>query len=327
MTINTNYHTLSGTDIAEDSQDELYKEYRHKWHSNPKEYIVSDFPLFLDIEATSVCNLKCPHCVQTHVDFDRGFMELDIFERIIDEASENGCYGCKFHTIGRGEPLLHKDIVKMVAYAKKKGLIDVYINTNAMLLDEGMSKGLLDAGLDRIAFSIDAYDRQLYEAYRPGANFQKVLRNITKFLTFRDKGKYVAKGEWERHNTKIRIQTVELPMIDLHLYREIWQPYCDEVAYIDYKEMRERTYGLRGKWVCPQPWQRMSVLWNGLILPCNHDDRCFALLGNVGNTTVGKAWRSSAMNFFRSAHIKGNAHFLAACDGCYLRTSEVRKEE
>ena len=86
-------------------------------------------------------------------------------------------------------------------------------------------------------------------------------------------------------------------------------------------EMQERKYGLISDWTCPQLWQRMSILFNGTILPCNHDDREFAALGNYNSMSISKAWRN--VNFMREIHRKKEADLIDACDGCFLRTSEI----
>lgn len=312
--INTNFHLLWVRPTIENPmEDKLYVEYRRQWHNNPVENIVSDFPLFLDIEATSVCNLKCPDCVQTSTKFKKGFMDFNLYKKIIDEASDNGCYGCKFHCVGRGEPLMHRDIVKMVAYAKKKGLIDVYLNTNGVLLNIYAARALLDAGLDRISFSIDGFSRSIYEKYRPGAKFINIAYKIVPdFFFLRETGNY---------KTKIRIQTINFPDVDLDFYPYFWKTICDEVAYIDYKNMGERKFGLKSDWICPQPWQRMGVLYDGWVIPCNHDDRGYAILGNANMTSISRLWNSSEMKYIRETHRRNKAHLLSACDGCYLRTS------
>lgn len=312
--INTNIKTLIGEDVSESSKDEMHRLYRLKWHGYPENNIIPAFPLFLDIEATSACNLKCPHCIQTTMNFKRGFMQWDIYEKIIDEASANGCYGCKFHTIGRGEPLLHKDIVKMVQYAKKKGLIDVYLNTNATLLNTRMINDLLDSGLDRISFSVDGYTEKQYKETRVGANFSEVMTNIIYFYKARNKGEY---------NTKIRIQTVDLEWIDKEWYGEFWRDYADEVSIIKYKDMENRKFGIISDWKCSQLWQRASILFSGEILPCNHDDRNFAALGNIKDSTILKIWRSKELQFMREQHMEGKADLIEACDGCFLRTSLI----
>jgi len=315
--VNTNIHVLQKHELDESTSREYYN-YREKWFNNPNNFVVEDFPLFLDIEATSSCNLRCPHCVQTYAGFKRGYMKWAMYKRIIDEAVEHGCYGCKYHTIGRGEPLLHKDIVNMIAYAKLQGMIDVYLNTNGSLLTEKKIKGLLDAGLDMIVFSIDGYTKEKYEENRVGTTFERVGWNVEMFRRCRDLHNY---------STKIRIQTVALPGLNLDKYTEFWGSRADEITYLDLKDMRNREYGLKGKWICPQPWQRASILWDGTVNICNHDDRGNAVLGNVNDSTVHELWHGSGASYIRNTLKEGLSHLLSACSGCFLRTTEIKKEK
>jgi len=309
------YHDLYGQ--IDSNPDPLYQEYRKKWNENWQNNKVENFPLFLDIEATSACNLRCPDCIQTIQKQVKGFMPFDLFKKIIDEASEQGCYGCKFHTIGRGESLLHNDIAKMVAYAKKKGLIDVYLNTNGVLLTLKMSEQLIDAGIDRISISMDDYRKEEYEKIRVGASFDKVLFNIDKFNFVKD---------YKRSKCKIRIQTIVKDSLDsLGKYSEFWSDYADEIGYLFYKDMTKRE-SIISNWKCSQLWQRMSVTYDGQIIICNHDDRLYSVLGNANTDSIGKIWRSNAMNYIRQIHNEGNAHLLDACNGCFLRTTMIKKE-
>ena len=319
--MNTNFHTLWGNDVAErDSErDIIYVEYRQKWHSCPENQFVTDFPLFLDLEATSYCNLKCSHCLHAQPDFCKmkmGYMLWEMYTSIIDEASANGCYGCKYHTIGRGEPLLNRHLPGMISYAKKKGLIDVALNTNATLLTEEKAKAILDAGLDRISFSVDGL-HQTYERVRRGSSWPIIAENIMNFIELRDAG----------YKTKIRVQTVRLPEVDL----DDFVIHCrwlfsgiDEIGVVDYKDMSVRRFA-EGSWICPQPWQRMSVLWDGSILPCNHDDRQYARLGWFPEMSIKKAWRGSGMRMIRDMQTQNKGNLVAACNGCFLAQSEIRK--
>ena len=307
-----NLHTIYGESITDnDTHDIIYKKYRSQWHNNPKTFTVSDAPLFLDIEATSICNLRCPHCIQTRKKFEKGYMDLGLYTKIIDEASEIGVYGCKYHTIGRGEPLLHCDLSYMIAYAKKKGLIDVYLNTNGILLDKRKCYELLDAGLDRISFSIDGHDYQSYKKYR-GGNINSVASAVSMFKFARDKGNY---------STKIRIQTVALRHVNLIDYKKYWSKYCDEVCYLTEKDMHYRENDLKSDWICPQPWRQLSILFSGDVLPCNHDDRKLASLGNIKDISLHKVWHGKAMKYMRLIQKAKQSQLLSACNGCYLRTS------
>ena len=322
---NSNFHHIAGEDILGPLSSVLKKgdirftEYRKKWKELPAAFHVGEFPLFIDVEVTSACNLKCPFCATTFRGsmIKKGFIPFEICKKIIDEGAENNLYGVKFNI--RGEPLLHPQIHEFVKYAKQKGLIDVYFNTNAMLLDENMSKKLIDAGLDRLSISFEGYTKEIYAKYRVGAEFETVLSNIENMQLLKKKLGVL--------HPKIRVQTVMLSEIEdtFDEYKKFWATRADEVGFLDYKEMKVKKKGIIYPWACPQIWQRMAVWWDGTILPCNHDDNGMLSLGNVNKVTIKEAWLSEELQRIRHKHKSGMAHEISACDGCYLRDSEIIK--
>jgi len=321
INVNSNIHSIAKKRNPQED-DSTYREYRKKWESNPVNYLVSDFPLFIDIEVTNNCNLKCKFCATTYFNSEvkRGYIEYDLVKRIIDEGKNNGLYGVKFND--RGEPLLHKDILKMVKYAKEAGLVDVYFNTNAMLLNEEVQLGIIDAGLDRISISVEGTDKEFYEKNRVGANFDRVVENIKNLQDLKKK-----KGVLKPF---LRVQSVRLDEIERNKeqYSSFWGQIADEVCLIDFKEEKEESNRLKdfqSNWACHQLFQRMVVWWDGTILPCNEDDRGKLSLGNVKNITIKQAWNSVYLNLLREKHKCGKAHEVASCNGCYLRDSEIKK--
>jgi len=316
--VNSNFHTLSNKSLF-DNTDGKFQEYRRKWRENPEKGIAGDFPLFLDIEVTSACNLKCPFCATTYRGnkIKKGFMKFELLKKIIDEGMDLGLYGCKFNI--RGEPLLHIEIDKFVKYAKDKGLIDVYFNTNAQLLDLEMSEKLIDAGLDRVSVSIEGYTKDVYEKYRYPGKFDILKKNIAGLINQKAKKNVI--------HPKIRIQSVLIPELinDLENYKNYWNDYAGEISYLDYKEMKEKQYGIESAWVCPELWQRMGIFWDGTIIPCNHDDDALLRLGNANETSIKKCWNSEELNRIRRMHVERLSHKIKACDGCYLRDSETKK--
>jgi len=316
--VNSNFHHIAGEDLFE-KKDQRFKEYRRKWKEWVENFYVGEFPLFIDIEVTSVCNLRCPFCATTFRDKEikKGFISFDIVKKIIDEGAEEGLYGVKFNI--RGEPLLHPEIDKFVKYAKDKGLIDVYFNTNAMLLTEEMGAKLIDAGLDRLSISFEGFTKDVFESYRIGADYETVLSNIENFQLLRKK--------LGADHAKVRIQTVLLPELrsTFEEYKKFWRSRADEVGFLDYKEMKVKKKGIRYPWACPQIWQRMGIWWDGTMLPCNHDDDGSFDLGNVSQVSVKRAWHSEKLNRIRDIHKEGMSHSIPVCDGCYLRDSEISK--
>ncbi len=315
--VNANFHILKRDAVSND--DSRFLEYRRRWKEQPEKFDAGPFPLFIDIETTSACNLKCPFCATTYRSklIKKGFICFDLVKKIIDEGADNGLCGVKFNY--RGEPLLHSEICKFVSYAKEKGLIDVYFNTNAVLLDKDMSRRIIESGLDRISISIEGFTKEVYEKYRVGGSFQTVLSNI-KNLQFE-------KNRLGVRYPRVRVQTVLVDEIsrDKDSYQRFWSAIADEVAYLDFKEMKERKKGFEFPWACPQIWQRMQVWWDGTMVPCNHDDDAGLCLGNIKDTTIKEAWNSEFLHKIRDKHRNGLAYQIPSCDGCYLRDSEVQK--
>jgi len=319
------YKNISGKSLFE-SDDPLFREYRRRWQSQPLKFEFGDFPLFIDIEVTNSCNLRCPFCATTNLkQRTKGqFIPPEMVHKILDEGKENGLYGAKFND--RGEPLLHPQLIDFVKYAKSCGLVDVYFNTNALLLTEKKIKDLIDAGLNRISISIEGYTADFYERYRVNGKFDVLLKNV--------------RNLWRIRNTKgfkkplVRIQTVLLPEIQnkfdeyIDRFTKFWQPYADEVAMIEYKEesvAREQKKSLLYPWACAQLWQRMTVRCDGTILPCNEDNLSSLSLGNIKNMSIKTAWHSKQLDFLRNKHRRGEADAIKTCSECFLRKTQIDK--
>jgi sulfatase maturation enzyme AslB (radical SAM superfamily) len=318
MDVNGNFHHASGEDLfARD--DAAWRGYRRKWKQWPETFRVGPFPLFLDVEVTSACNLRCPFCATTYRGeaIRKGFLDEALHRKIVDEGAERGLCGVKYNI--RGEPLLHPKIDRFVAYAKGKGLLDVYFNTNAMLLSEAMAGKLIDAGLDRLSISAEGFTAEVYEAARVGASFETLLANLDALQALKAR-RGVA-------HPRVRVQTVMLPELagEFEQYKAFWSQRVEEVGYLDYKEMKAKKSGRACPWACPQLWQRMGVWWDGTLLPCNHDDEAGLALGNVNDISIAAAWRGEALETLRRTHRAGRAHEIPVCDGCYLRNSEIQK--
>jgi radical SAM protein with 4Fe4S-binding SPASM domain len=316
---NSNFQLL-GKQAQVKEQDPDYLKYRQAWHENPANFFVEDFPLHLDVEISSRCNLSCTFCDKQPLlkSGKSGDMEFSIFKKIIDQAGMFKLKGLKLSY--RGEPLLHPKIAEMVSYAKQKGVLDLYFNTNGMLLTQTMSSALIDAGLDRISISIDGIDAKLFNKMRKGADFKTILTNIESLGKLKD-------NKGVKH-PEIRIQTVNLPDLDLEKYIKFWQPYCDEVAAIDYKDVQSRVYDrVEPDWACPQLWQRMTIEWDGTILACNNDDFRKLSVGNIKQTSLHAGWHNTIVENARRFHQNGESHLVEACNGCPWRTAQTNKPQ
>ncbi len=314
---NANFYFLGGQSVHQKKTPE-YREYRQAWQDNPARFVVRDFPLHLDIEVTSRCNLRCTFCDKLPLlsKEQMGDMDFHLYRKILDEGTEGHLWAIKLSY--RGEPLLHPRLADMVAYAKARGVLDVYFNTNGMLLTESMAHHLIDAGLDRISISMEGTDPQAFERERHGAKFHQILQNIDRLIELR--------RQCNCDHPKVRIQTVKLPGLDLEAYRTFWLEHGDEVAAVDYKDSANREKGLVShEWACPQLWQRMTIEWSGAIMPCNNDDFRNLCVGTAKNRTVASCWHDPLVQKARDLHRQGLSHMLEACNGCPWRTAQIKK--
>ena len=315
------FRHLAGERLFE-NPDPRFREYRRLWAERPLSAEPGPFPLFLDIEVTNLCNLRCSFCATTYFgpEVRRGRIDPEIMRAVLEEGAAKGLYGVKFND--RGEPLLHPQLFDFVRQAKACGLVDVYFNTNAMLLDEDKARQAVASGLDRISISVEGREAGVYERHRVGGRFETVLANVRRLRELRD-----ASGSL---TPRIRVQSVLLPELagDLPAYADFWMSWADEVAVLEFKQeadsaARERQAPLQ--WACPQLWQRMTIWWDGTILACNEDDRGLQALGNIRQMCVAEAWQSEKLAILRDKHRQGLAHLCPACDGCNLRDVELRK--
>ena len=109
----------------------------------------------LYIEPTTKCNLNCKMCFR-HTWFGEPFCDMpwEIFEKTLQtmpRSVETIFFG------GMGEPLFHRDILKMVERAAETGA-DVELLTNGTLLTRPMIEGLIRAGLSKLWISLDDLD-------------------------------------------------------------------------------------------------------------------------------------------------------------------------
>jgi MoaA/NifB/PqqE/SkfB family radical SAM enzyme len=131
------------------------------------------------IEPTNRCNLECRTCMRNGWEEPLGQMDKHVFARIAEGLKQFSPVPSVFFG-GFGEPLSHPDIVDMVARVKSLGA-SVELITNGTLLTKGMSRQLIEAGLDGLWVSLDGARPENYADVRLGAALPEVISNISGF--------------------------------------------------------------------------------------------------------------------------------------------------
>jgi len=277
------------------------------------------YPYILNIEPTNACNLVCSFCPRDISGRKVGFMPLEFFQKICDEAAEHGPI---FRILLQkdGESLIHPDIDKMIAYAKKvRASKVVSLISNGIPLNRKMSRKLIEAGLDDLTISIDAVEPKGYAQLKGPDEYQKVVDNIHTFLEVRremgaKKPFIEARMVHERGNEAA-----------VERFTEIWQGVVDKVDITPYHtwlgsvEDKTSDYA-RAKEIerypCALLWYTGVINWDGKVSLCCIDYACQGIVGDLNDQTMYEVWNSPEMNRIRRAHVEDDTDSVPICSMC-----------
>lgn len=139
-------------------------------------------PVCLYLEVTNRCNLLCETCPRTFQTLEPpADMSWSLFTRIVDQFPSIA----RVVMHGVGEPMLVKDLPRMVRYLKDRGTY-VLFNTNGTLLQAKKFPALIESGLDELRVSLDAADRETYLKVRGKDFFQRIVRDVGKFIAYQN---------------------------------------------------------------------------------------------------------------------------------------------
>jgi MoaA/NifB/PqqE/SkfB family radical SAM enzyme len=140
-------------------------------------------PVCVYLETTNRCNLLCTTCPRTYEELEPpADMSWQLFTSIVDQIPD--LQRAVLH--GVGEPMLVRNLPKMVRYLKDRGTY-VLFNTNGTVLNERNGRALIDAGLDELRVSLDAANAKSFRAIRGKDYFGRILRNVRAFRDLQER--------------------------------------------------------------------------------------------------------------------------------------------
>src|SRR5512137_296128 len=109
-------------------------------------------PRLIFWELTTGCNLRCIHCRASATDL-MSPTDLNYREScdVVDQIAE---YAPLILVLSGGEPLWRRDVFDIAKRAVSKNM-RVALATNGTLVDETMAERIKDAGIVRVAISLD----------------------------------------------------------------------------------------------------------------------------------------------------------------------------
>lgn len=285
----------------------------------------TSFPFLVDVELTNHCNLSCIFCGQQAMKRPKGYMNENVFKRIIDECAQ---YDAGIRFIRYGEPFLHKNIIEYCRYVKSKGLL-LHITNNGIIITEEHMKSIVDIGVDSIIFSFQGLTKDEYEGLRNNKQYDLLVENIIKLVKIRgekekpyihisttitdetDEQVNEFKKHWENIVDSVGIGKTNLSYLSEHQIKSF--EVLNKLELIKKRETIKKVYR-----PCSEIYQKLSVDWDGNITCCCSDFDNFMTLANINDTTLYEIWNNSKKLKLIREMLDKNMHYtFALCRGCY----------
>lgn len=304
-----------------------YHEYRKKWDEWPAKQVIGDYPLLVDLETVSRCNLKCPMCptvTDEFVDkrvkpFKKGQLDFDVIEKVVSEVAGN-IYSLRLSWIG--EPTMHPKLIDAVKLAKDSGIKEVSFLTNGYKLKLDYFKKLARAGVDLITVSIDGMG-ETYDLIRFPLKFDETVKKLKDISDFKkenglEKPLIKIQGVWPaiRENPEGFYNTFA-PIVDLIAFNPL----------IDYLH-KDKDIVYMENFACPQHYQRIVIGSNGKATMCSSDDFMDIEIGDVRKQSIHEIWHSDKFAAVRSQHSKKDGFLeIKPCKNCFYPRKMQQDEE
>ena len=138
---------------------------------------------FLSLELTNHCNFDCSFCANHLMSRPKGFMDTALARRLIREARDSR-FCDHVVTNVMGEPLLHKGLFEILAYAGEVGQKMVVI-TNGGLLSEDVAFRFLEHSPASIGISYHANNERAFCSRKAGLAFDDYEKKVRDFVEFK----------------------------------------------------------------------------------------------------------------------------------------------
>lgn len=282
------------------------------------------FPVSLGVEVTNHCNLRCPMCPREIATRGYGNMDVELFQRIADQAAGKRVL---FLPQGFGESFIHPRFAEMLHYATHHGVLGAMVVTNATYLSEKNCNAIIDSDLPLLNISLDGPNKEVYEAIRVNAVFEKVVENVQRMFRVRKE-----RGSTHPHIIlrMIRMKETE-PYVEE--FKKFWEPYLeygDEITFSTYQTWANTVEDKRieppaaldavdekGKRLpCRMLYKTMQIYYDGRTTMCCYDYDCTMEIGNAKTDSIEKMWTSERAQHFRRLHEEGRMDEIPICKDC-----------
>ena len=288
------------------------------------------YPFAISIEPTTSCNLRCPECPSGLRSFSRptGMLDFDFYKQIIEQCAPYLSYLILYF---QGEPYLNPDFFKFVKYASQRNIYSI-TSTNAHYLNDEQARLTVDSGLDKIIISIDGTTQEIYEKYRVGGTYNKVIEGIQnlvywkrqlkkqhplivlQFLIFKTNQHQI--DEMKFLGKKLGVDQLNFKTAQIYNFQKGTDLIPDIDKYSRYKK-ENGNYIIKNKLhnKCWRMWSSTVITWDGKVVPCCFDKDAKYVLGDLKKNQFGDVWNNSHQYKFRKKILRSRKE-IDICKNC-----------
>jgi MoaA/NifB/PqqE/SkfB family radical SAM enzyme len=263
-------------------------------------------PRYIQIESIIGCDAKCPFCPQKNIDRKPIVMPESTWKKIIDDTRG---LGITYRPFLQNEALIDKRLAGIISYIKQDPTARAELNTNGHLLDEKKSGALLDAGLDLVRFSIDAFSEETYQQCRVGLSYTRVVDNINNFIRIvSDNGYNVV--------TEVRMIDMDINKNEQHDFIEYWSGRADRAMIVPiYNWPWDEGVEMVRK-PCLKMREEMFFYSDGRAVLCCWDIAGRGVIGDVTKESVIDIWQGETRNRYADHLSRGEREKILLCSRC-----------
>lgn len=287
--------------------------------------LTSQFPSQVIVDMTEVCNLACVHCphpeFKKSVHYQARYLDPELNAKMIGEVRQQGAgYTQYIRYTAEGEPLVHPECYDMIEYAVRNSGVLVSLTTNGTILNEKRIQKLLEAGLDLIDISIDAFLPETYAKIRVNGDLEVTQSNVINMIR-------MAK-EFSKQ-TRVVVSFIEQPdnVGESENFEKFW--YDQGANYVVVRRLhsgagavaniadtlRKQSVDTKRK-PCLYPWERIILNPRGYLAFCPQDWVHGSPVADYRTTTIKEVWQGEFYTNLREAHIKNNFSGFNFCGNC-----------
>jgi radical SAM protein with 4Fe4S-binding SPASM domain len=298
------------------------------------------YPPYLMIEPINICNGNCALCPVGGFGLagrKKGHMPLENFKNIIDDVKN---FLIEVLIYSWGDPLLHKDIYKMINYAHKKR-ISTHISTNLYSFNPDKDgERMIKSGLDKLVVSCHGISRDTYKKYHRKDEFNKTLEKIKKITK--------AKKMMKTNKPEIIISFVpnkfnehEIPSLE-KTFKKIgakpeilslsvntrfiknkeekirmlkkWLPKNKKYIKKAYSDIISGERSKKEKNKCKWPWNMSIINWDGTVSLCCGIFHEKYDIGNTNKNSIKEIWKGKEYQKIRESF--RNKKIKTICSSC-----------